>query len=246
MLKRYRITCDSKIEDAFLVHMPEREVKFKPLANGLYSLNPKKETQHQTSEAKFQLVNTLKENKNFYTLRQFERAKVARDLFHSLGCPSLMNLKGAIQMNLIRDNPVTTNDVDLAEQIFGPDIGTVKGKTTRRKPLPINNQHIHIPDELISVHADITLAIDGLTINSLKFLSTILRNIYYRTVHYMPITEAKNYQTTLREVCGVYRRGGFQVTDILCGDEFHASMDSTAATSDHDALHSCTRTCAGG
>jgi hypothetical protein len=179
---------------------------------------------------KIQMVNTLEENKKFFTPRQFERAKSAQDLFHSLGCPSIMNLKGAIRMNLIRDNPVTTNDVDLAEQIFGPYVGTVKGKTTRQKPLPIVDQHIQIPEELISVHADITLAIDGLTINSLKFLSTISRNMYYCTVHYMPTTEAKNYQTTLKEVCGVYCQGGFQVTDILCDNKFHASMDPIAAS----------------
>ena len=130
MRNRYRITYDSAVEDAFLVHTPERKVRFKPLANGLYSLNPKKKTQHRTPEGKFQMVNTLEENKNFFTPRQFERAKIARDLFHSLGCPSLMNLKGAIHMNLIRDNPVTTKDVDLVEHIFGPDVGAVKGKTT--------------------------------------------------------------------------------------------------------------------
>jgi hypothetical protein len=133
-------------------------------------------------------------------------------------------------MNLIRDNPVTTKDVDLAAHIFGPDVGTVKGKTTRRKPLPIIDEHIKIPEELISVQEDITLAIDGNTINSLKFLSIISRNIYYRTVHYMPTTEAKNYQTNIMDVCGVYRRGGFQVTDILCYNEFHAALDPIAAS----------------
>jgi hypothetical protein len=121
--------------------------------------------------------------------------------------------------------------VDLADHIiFGPDVGTVKGKMTRRKPLPIIDEHIEIPKELISVQEDITLAIDGITINSLKFLSTISRNIYYRTVHYMPTTEAKNYQTNIMDVCGVYRRGGFQVNDILCDNEFHAALDPIAAS----------------
>jgi hypothetical protein len=83
---------------------------------------------------------------------------------------------------------------------------------------------------LISIHEDITLAIDGLTINSLKFLSTISRDIYYQTVHYKPTTEAKNYQTTMNDVCGVYRRGGCQVTDILCDNKFHASMDPIVAS----------------
>ena len=120
--------------------------------------------------------------------------------------------------------------MDLAEHIFGPDVGTVKGKTTRRKPLPIIDEHIEIPEELISVHEDITLAIDGLTINTLKFLSTISRNVYYRTAHYMPTREAKNYRTNITDVSGVYRRGGFKVTDILCDNEFHASMDPIAAS----------------
>jgi hypothetical protein len=119
-------------------------------------------------------------------------------------------------MNLILENPVTTKDLYLAEHIFGPDVRTVKGKTTRRKPLPIIEEHIKIPEELISLQEDITLAIDGITINSFRFLSTISRNIYYRTVHYMPTTEAKNYQTTITDVCGVYCCGGFQVTDNLC------------------------------
>jgi hypothetical protein len=230
MQKLYRITYNSETEASFIVHTPERQVRFKPLKNRLYSLNPKKETHHQTTDGRFQLVNTLEDNKKLFTPRQFERAKIARDLFRSLGCPSLKNLKGDIRMNLIRDNPVTTKDVDLAEHIFGLDVGTVKGKTTRPKPLPIIDEHIEIPEELISVKEDITLAIDGITIKSLKFLSTISRNIYYRTVHYMPTAEAKNYQTNIMDVCSVYHRGGFQVTDILCDNEFHAALDPIAAS----------------
>jgi hypothetical protein len=120
--------------------------------------------------------------------------------------------------------------VDLAEYIFGPDVGSIKGKMTRCKALPIIDEHIEIPEELKSVHEDVTLAIDGLTINSLKFLSTISRNIYYRTVHYMPTTEAKSYQPTITDVCGVYCHGRFQVTDILCNNKFQAAMDPIVAS----------------
>jgi hypothetical protein len=115
-----------------------------------------------------------------------------------------MNLKGVIRMNMIRDNPVTTKDVDLAEQVFGPNIGTMKGKTRRRKPIPVSDHHIKIPEEMISLHQDIPLAINGLTINSLKFLSTISRDIYYRTIHYMSDTKALQYPTALKDVCCVY------------------------------------------
>ena len=52
-------------------------------------------------------------------------------------------------MNAIRANPVTTGDIVIAEKIFGPDIGALKGKTTCRKPAPIVDDYIKIPEELV-------------------------------------------------------------------------------------------------
>ena len=45
--KRYRITYDSTVEDAFVVHTPDKPLKFRQLANGLYSYNPKKQNQNR-------------------------------------------------------------------------------------------------------------------------------------------------------------------------------------------------------
>ncbi len=78
-----------------------------------------------------QFINTLEENKKFYTQHQFEQAKRARELFHSLGTPLINDMKALIQMNTIKNNPVTTEDVDIAKKIFGPDISSLKGKTTK-------------------------------------------------------------------------------------------------------------------
>jgi hypothetical protein len=51
-------------------------------------------------------------------------------------------------MNLIANNPVTTKDIEITEEIFGPDIGSLKGKTAKRKPVPVVNDYINIPQEL--------------------------------------------------------------------------------------------------
>ena len=55
-------------------------------------------------------------------------------------------------MNAIANNPVTTDDINLAEKIFGRDIGAIKGKTTRRKPVPVVDDYIDILSLLFSTY----------------------------------------------------------------------------------------------
>ena len=55
---------------------------------------------------------------------------MAKQLLHLLGYLLVVNLKTTIKTNPIWDNPVTKSDVKLMEHLIGPDIPTVKGKTT--------------------------------------------------------------------------------------------------------------------
>jgi hypothetical protein len=123
------------------------------------------------------MVDTVEENRLYSTPRQFERATKARRLLQSLGFPSLSDLKKILHMNAIKDNPVTTEDVDLAERIFGPDIGSFKGKTTRQKPVPVINDFVDIPPELYETHKAIQLYVDTMFVNKIPFLTTVSRNI---------------------------------------------------------------------
>ena len=111
------------------------------------------------------MIQTVEENKTFYTERQFQRAKRARDLYLAIGTPSIKDFKAIIRMNAITNNPVTTEDIEIAEKIFGPDIGTLKGKTTRRAPAPVVDDYIEIPDELIAAQRNVTLCADGMKVN---------------------------------------------------------------------------------
>ena len=85
---------------------------------------------------------------------------MAQALIASLGSPSVADLKAAIAMNAIADLPVKTADVDLAEKIFGPNLGTIEGKTTHRKPLPLVTDNITIPPQLYENRDSLELCID--------------------------------------------------------------------------------------
>jgi len=61
-------------------------------------------------------------------------------------------MKSIIRMIIITNNLITTKGVDLAERIFGHDIETIKGKPTRRKPIPVVDDMIDILSELVQIH----------------------------------------------------------------------------------------------
>ena len=49
-----------------------------------------------------------------------------------IGAPTLRNLKMLIRHNIIHNFPVTVEDIDILEKIFGPVISTLKVITTRQ------------------------------------------------------------------------------------------------------------------
>ena len=113
------------------------------------------------------MVATVEENKKKYSERQFKDAKVARALYRVLGCPTVENFKHILKLNLIHNCPVTAKHVDIAEDIFGPDIGALRGKSTRPNPARVQHDWIEIPKEIKAKHQDIVFCFDLMYINGL-------------------------------------------------------------------------------
>ena len=135
-------------------------------------------------------------------------------------------------MNLIRNNQVTIEDVNLATKAYGPDIGTIKGKTTRSRPAPVTSNLVEIPDELLEVQKDVIMSIDGMTVNSLKFLTMISHELFYRTTQYVPRNIASVYEECMDEIMAIYKRGQFNITEVHCDNEFHKLMDPYSTKQD--------------
>ena len=102
-----------------------------------------------------------------------KREKQARELYEAIGTTTVDDLKAVIWMNLIKNNVVTTEDVNLSTKAYSPDVGGIKGKNTRSMPKTVVSNIVEIPDELLEAQKDLTLPTDGFTVNSLNFLSTI-------------------------------------------------------------------------
>lgn len=84
---------------------------------------------------KVQLLNSIKENLQFLSPHKQEQAKKARKVMIALRVSTQKDLKAMIWINIIRNNEVTTEDVNITMKSFGPNVGSIKGKTTRQNHL---------------------------------------------------------------------------------------------------------------
>ena len=142
---------------------------------------PEDEIYEQYKEA--HMIASAEENRNVYgyTDRLFKRAWKARRLQHGLGAPTTESFKAMLRSNNIKDCPVIAEDVRIAEDIFGPDVATLKGKSKRRKPEPVVEDIIDIPIELKLKNQNMTMGMDLMFINSVPFLTAIDRGPRYRS-----------------------------------------------------------------
>ena len=76
------------------------------------------------------LVTTVEEKMKKYTVREVRDASLARDYQRRLGYASAAQTIKLISQGNLTNSKVTARDVHRAIDIWGPDIGSLKGKTT--------------------------------------------------------------------------------------------------------------------
>jgi hypothetical protein len=228
--KKHRITYDSNKKDEFLVHMDNEIIKFECSPDGLYQYSvstgyQKGLKEDQKEDGASNLISTVAENRKGYTLHQFERAKEARKLYHIVGTPTMNNFKSLLRMNVIQNCPVTVEVVNISEKIFGPDMSSLKGKLTRRKPKPVRSDLIEIPNEIITKHHDIDLCMDAMYVNECGMLTAIDRTIKFRSLVPMNTKQHVEYYRALDQILWHYNRAGFVIRMIHCDGEFRGIME---------------------
>lgn len=187
---------------------------FRESASGLHYLD--------TTEAGYgvTMVNTVADNRSNYSSEDYDRAIQARQLQIKIGRPSLKDYIKIVSENWLPNCPITKDDILAAEHIFGPDVGSLKGKTARRRPHAVRQVIQPLPPEIMSRYQFVTICADVMYVNGVPFLVTLSRHIRFGTVEALASRRLPMLVSGIKNVLQIYRRAGFQVNQALMDGEF--------------------------
>jgi len=168
------------------------------------------------------LVTTVADRKQQYSARDVKKAEEARRLQSIIGRPDTATFLQMIRRNEIPNCTVSADDIIAAEQIFGPDLGSLKGKTTRRAPTVVDTSLNPLPHSVLSRYGDVTLGIDIMHVNGLPFLVTISHHLKFGTIEYLVKASDPVLLRGLAAVFAVYSKRGFSVRMIRGDGRFES------------------------
>jgi len=131
-------------------------VEFKPSEKELHY----HDTSKDGSNFECMLVNTVQDNFEGHTKHDIAKAKEAQRLQGMIGNLTDKEFKGMVPEKLITNCPVTVQDVENANRIFGPDLANLRGKTIRTKPEHVRKEYVQIPRDFVELHKYVTLVAD--------------------------------------------------------------------------------------
>jgi hypothetical protein len=165
-------------------------------------------------------VNTVSENKEGFTKRQIKSAELSRTLYKTLSYPSMKDFKWVIQINQLKDCPVTVQYIDVARNIWGKNIAALKGKTTRSKSIPVARDYVKVPSELMKLHKEVFLTTDIFFVNKIPFFLKLSCKICFTAVHHLEDCTVPQIFKAFKEMYQYYLQRGFHITTVHVDGEF--------------------------
>ena len=120
-----------------------------------------------------------------YTNHAIDQVKAAQwfqNIIMHRGSHQLMD--GAIKH--LKHCPVTRGDILTAEDIFGPNLGSLKRKTVTHPSPHIRARVDPVPPDILHVHQSIVLAVDIMFINKIPSLMMTSHNLHFGTIEALP------------------------------------------------------------
>jgi hypothetical protein len=225
---RHVVTFDSHNRNEFIVHKENGEAprRFRMSPRGLYYMDTAGGVTLLSTVAEKKapegvtLLSTVAEKKAQYTQADYERAVAARALQKSIGRPSVRTLIRIIEGKRLLNCPVVRDDVMAAEDIFGPDVGSLKGKTTRQSSEAVRAEISPIPLSILERYRVVTLGGDVMKVNGIPFFMSISSALKFGTAELLKNQKMETTLGAIKHILQIYHKRGFRVETMFTDGEF--------------------------
>ncbi len=158
-----------------------------------------------------------------------------------VACPSKRDFQAMVRLNMLKNCPVTNNNIRNAHNIYGPDLASIRGKMVWRKPERVVTNYVDFPKQFLSIHGRVTLVADVMFVNSIPFLDLASCSINLITIeHAPPPRMASSLGALLLCIVRMYAQAGFTISTILMDYKFEKVRDhapginiNTTAVAEH-------------
>ena len=124
-----------------------------------------------------------------------------------LAFPSDTNYKWILRSNQVQECPVTMEDANIADKIWGKSVPSLKGKTMRTAPA-------HVPSDIVAVPVEIQ------ELNKILFFIMLSRNICFTTVTHLANCKTATIFAAFKSIFMYYLQKGFQIITVTANNEF--------------------------
>lgn len=196
-----------KDTNEFHAYLNGIKIKFKSIGK-LYIWNAEQYAQD------YVMIQTVEDNEKQFSKREVIQAKLARDAHRKLGYPSIKDLVYSIRNGKILNLPITVRDVENAITIYGKDLATLKGKSTRQKEDRVKTDPV-----IVNIEKHLTMCVDIFNIGGILFLLSITRKLELYVVGHLKDKSSKTLMTALQVQINIYKSKGFIINMILSDNE---------------------------
>ena len=123
------------------------------------------------------------------------------------------------------DCPVIEKDVNMATEIWGPDVACPKGKTTQKKPKEFVDETVQIPPELTVRMSEVIIHMDNPHMSGMTFLLCMVKPTFHRDAVPLVDATAETSRKALDKVVRKLNSAGCTVKMIRCDKQFQSLMD---------------------
>ena len=225
--RKFRITADTAMGKYITVHLSDtRKMIFEEVGSGLYLFrNPGiQSTLNKVSGYSYLMLTESKLSD--FNKGEIQGAQNARDLHRSLGFPGYAKYMWLLRNQKIQGCTVTVEDAKRALHLYGEEVATVKGRTTKQRQSKIHQlQHTSIPNGILTKHRKVHLMVDYMFVQGIQFLTTISNKFNYRTVEALPYSYKKGAKkddilSGINKVIKLYEARGLTVEQVNGDNEF--------------------------